>query len=98
MLARRLTTILPAMSLADALETMTGIRAVQALSTLGGTNFIDAPRMLNTLSDLETGEATPHDMLRILSQIRSGYSNVDVNLENLLKTLPKSDATVASAH
>jgi len=74
------------------------LRDVQALSTIGGTNFIDGPRMLNTLSDLETGEATPHDMLRILSQIRSGYSSIDGNLQNLLKELPKADAAVASAH
>lgn len=74
------------------------VRDAQALATLGGTNFIDGPRMLNTLSDLETGEATPHDMLRILSQIRSGYSNIDGNLQSLLKDLPKADAAVASAH
>jgi hypothetical protein len=74
------------------------IRAVQALSTIGGTNFIDGPRMLNTLSDLETDEATPHDMLRVLSQIRSGYSNVDGNLQSLLNILPKADTAVASAH
>jgi hypothetical protein len=64
------------------------VRDIQALTTIGGANFIDGPRMLNTLSDLETGEATPHDMLRILSQIRSGYSNVDGNLQGLLKSLP----------
>ena len=74
------------------------IREVQALSALAGTNFIDGPRMMNTLSDFETGEATPRDMLRILSQVRSGYSNVDSNLQNLLKSLPKADAAVASAH
>jgi len=74
------------------------VRDVQALATIGGTNFIDGPRMLNTLSDLETGEATPHDMLRILSQIRSGYSSIDGNLQSLLKDLPKADAAVASAH
>jgi hypothetical protein len=75
-----------------------GIRDAQALAAIGGTNFIDGPRVLNTLSDVETGEATPRDMLRILSQIRSGYSNVDGNLQTLLKTLPKDDAVVASAH
>jgi len=74
------------------------LRDVQALSTIGGTNFIDGPRMLNTLSDLETGEATPRDMLRILSQIRSGYSSIDGNLQSLLKDLPKADTAVASAH
>jgi hypothetical protein len=75
-----------------------GIRDIQALSITGGTYFIDGPRMLNTLSDLETGEATPRDMLRILSQVRSGYSSVDGNLQNLLKNLPKAGAVVASAH
>jgi hypothetical protein len=74
------------------------LRDIQTLSTMGGTNFIDAPRLLNTLSDLETDEATPRDMLRILSQIRSGYSSIDGNLQSLLKDLPKADAAVASAH
>jgi hypothetical protein len=74
------------------------VRDVQALLTVGGTYFIDGPRMLNTLSDFETGEATPRDMLRILSQVRSGYSSIDGNLQNVLKDLPKADAAVASAH
>lgn len=74
------------------------VRDIQALSTIGGTNFIDGPRLLNTLGDFETGEATPRDMLKVLSQIRSGYSSIDGNLQSVLKDLPKPDAAVASAH
>jgi len=73
------------------------IRDVQMLSTAGGTNFIDGPRLMDTLSDLETGAATPHQMLKTLSQMRSAYSSIDGNLQGLLKSLPKADAAVASA-
>jgi hypothetical protein len=74
------------------------IRDVQMLSTVGGTKFIDGPRLMDTLSDLETGTATPHQMLKTLTQVRSAYSSIDGNLEGLLKSLPKADAAVASAH
>jgi len=74
------------------------IRDVQMLSTAGGTNFIDGPRMMDTLSDLETGAATPHQMLKTLSQVRSAYSSIDGNLKGLLNSLPKADAALASAH
>ena len=74
------------------------IRDVQMLSTAGGTNFIDGPRLMDTLSDLETGAATPHQMLKTLSQVRSAYSSIDGNLQGLLTSLPKADAAVASAH
>jgi len=73
------------------------IRDVHMLSTAGGTNFIDGPRLMDTLSDLETGAATPHQMLKTLSQMRSAYSSIDGNLQGLLKSLPKADAAVASA-
>jgi len=74
------------------------IRDMQALSTMGGTHFIDAPRLLDTMSDLETGVATPGQMLKTLAQLRSAYSNIDGNLQSLQKSLPKIDATVAAAH
>jgi hypothetical protein len=64
------------------------IRDVQMLSTGGGTSFIDGPRMMDTLSDLETGAATPRQMLKALSQVRSAYSSIDGNLQGLLKSLP----------
>jgi hypothetical protein len=37
-------------------------------------------------------------MLKTLTQVRSAYSSVDGNLQGLLKSLPKADAAVASAH
>jgi len=74
------------------------IRDVQMLSTGGGTSFIDGPRMMDTLSDLETGTATPQQMLKALSQARSAYGSIDGNLQGLLKSLPKADPAVASAH
>jgi hypothetical protein len=74
------------------------IRDVEMLSTVGGTHFIDGPRLMDTLSDLETGAATPNQMLKSLSQVRSAYSSIDGNLQSLLKSLPKTDASVASAH
>ncbi|WP_075793338.1 hypothetical protein [Massilia putida] len=74
------------------------IRDVQSLSTGGGTSFVDGPRMMDTLSDLETGTATPHQMLKALSQVRSAYSSIDGNLQGLLKSLPKADNAVVAAH
>ncbi len=74
------------------------IRDIQALTTVGNATFIDGPRLMDTLSDLETGTATPHQMLKTLTQLRSAYSSVDGNLQGLLKSLPKADAAVASAH
>jgi len=74
------------------------IRDVQTISTVGGTHFIDGPRLMDTLSDLETGAATPHQMLKTLSQVRTAYSSIDGNLQGLLKSLPKVDDAVASAH
>jgi hypothetical protein len=74
------------------------IRDVQMLSTVGGTKFIDGPRLMDTPSDLETGAATPHQMLKTLTQVRSAYSSIDGNLQGLLKSLPKADAAVASTH
>jgi hypothetical protein len=74
------------------------MRDVQTLTTGGGANFIDAPRMMDTLSDLDTGTATPHQMLRTLSQLRSAYGSVDGNLRNLLKSLPKGGDVLADAH
>jgi hypothetical protein len=74
------------------------IREIRTLTASGGANFLDGPRMMDILSDLETGKATPHQMLRTLTQIRSAYGSVDGNLDGLLKSLPKADAAVASAH
>jgi hypothetical protein len=74
------------------------IRDIQTLSTVGVTNFVDIPRLMDTLSDLETGMATPRQMLKMLSQVRSAYSSVDKNMQGLQKNLPKADAAVASAH
>ena len=73
------------------------IRDVQMLST-GGTSFIDGPRMMDTMSALETGRATPQQMLGALAQVRSAYGSIDGNLQGLLNVLPKADAAVASAH
>jgi len=73
------------------------IRDVQMLST-GGTQFIDGPRMMDTMSDLEIGRATPQQMLGALAQVRSAYSSLDGNLRGLLDVLPKADAAVAPAH
>jgi hypothetical protein len=74
------------------------IRDIQTLTTVGNTHFLDGPRLMDTLSDLETGTATPNQMLKTLTQVRSAYSSVDGNLQGLLKSLPKADAAVASAH
>lgn len=74
------------------------MRDVQALVLSGGSNFIDGPRMMDTLSDLDTGVATPHQMLKTLSQLRSAYGSVDGNLQNLLKSLPKGGDVLADAH
>ena len=57
-------------------------------STGSGGNFLDGPRMMDTLSDLETGTATPHQMLKALTQVRSAYGSIDGNLQALLKSLP----------
>jgi hypothetical protein len=65
------------------------IRDVQTLSTSGGTTFLDGPRMMDMLSDLETGAATPRQMLKSLTQVRSAYSSIDGNLQGLLKVLPQ---------
>jgi hypothetical protein len=74
------------------------IRDIQTLTTVGNTHFLDGPRLMDTLSDLETGTATPGQMLKTLAQVRSAYSSVDGNLQGLLKSLPKADAAVASTH
>ena len=74
------------------------MRDTQAVTGPGSANFLDGPRMMDMLSDLDTGIATPHQMLRTLTQIRSAYGSVDGNLDGLLKSLPKADAAVASAH
>lgn len=74
------------------------MRDVQAIVLSGGSNFIDGPRMMDTLSDLDTGVATPHQMLKTLSQLRSAYGSVDGNLHGLLKSLPKASEVVADAH
>jgi hypothetical protein len=74
------------------------MRDVQTLTGAGSANFLDGPRMMDMLSDLETGIATPHQMLKTLTQIRSAYGSIDGNLDGLLKSLPKADAAVASAH
>ena len=74
------------------------IRDVQALSTGGGTRFVDGPRMTDMMSDLETGTATPHEMLKALTQVRSAYASIDGNLQGVLKDLPKADNVVAAAH
>ena len=73
------------------------IRDVQMLST-GSMHFIDGPRMMDTISDLETGRATPRQMLGTLTQMRSAYDSTDGNLRELLNILPKADAAVAAAH
>ena len=65
------------------------IRDLQAFTVTGGANFLDGPRMMDTLSDLETGTATPHQMLRTLAQVRSAYGSIDGNLQGLLKSLPQ---------
>jgi hypothetical protein len=54
--------------------------------------------MTDMMSDLETGTATPHEMLKALTQVRSAYASVDGNLQGLLKDLPKADNVVAAAH
>ncbi|WP_198115825.1 hypothetical protein [Massilia rhizosphaerae] len=74
------------------------IRDVQALSTNGGVSFLDGPRMMDAESDLETGMATPHEMLKALTQVRSAYGSIDGNMQGLLKDLPKVADTVAAAH
>jgi len=74
------------------------MRDVHTLTVSGGSNFMDGPRRMDTLSDLETGTATPHQMLKILSQMRSAYGSVDGNLHGLLKSLPKADEVLADAH
>ena len=74
------------------------MRDVQALVTSGGATFIDGPRLMDTLSDLDTGTATPHQMLKTLSQLRSAYGSVDGNLQGLMKNLPKGGDVLADAH
>ena len=74
------------------------MRDVQTLVLPGGSNFIDGPRLMDTLSDLDTGTATPHQMLKTLSQLRSAYGSVDGNLQGLLKSLPKGGDVLADAH
>lgn len=74
------------------------IRDVQTLSTNGGVSFLDGPRMMDAESDLETGMATPHEMLKALTQLRSAYGSMDGNMQGLLKYLPEAADTVAAAH
>jgi hypothetical protein len=74
------------------------IRDVQTLATGGSANFVDGPRMMDTLSDLETGKATPQQMLKALAQLRSAYGSMDGNLQGLLKSLPKAGTTLAAAN
>lgn len=74
------------------------IRDVQSLSTNGGVSLLDGPRMIDAQSDLETGVATPHEMLKALTQVRSAYRSIDGNLQGLLKDFPKATDAVAVAH
>jgi len=53
---------------------------------------------MDTLSDLDTGTATPHQMLKTLSQLRSAYGSVDGNLQGLMKSFPKAGDVLADAH
>jgi hypothetical protein len=59
------------------------MRDVQAIEIGGFNHFLDAPRYLDTLSNLQMGQSNPRDIFRMLNQMISAYESGDGNLANL---------------
>jgi hypothetical protein len=64
----------------------------------GGIGFLDTPRVIDALSDLQMGAATPAEMFKTLTRIRSGYQSIDNNLVDLRKEVLKADNAEVAAH
>lgn len=74
------------------------MRDVQAIEYGGGNNFLDLPRYLDTMSNLQMGETNPRDLYRILGQMMSSYIGADGNLVNLRKELGKALEPASGGH
>jgi hypothetical protein len=72
------------------------IRDAQLFS--GGMNFLDGARVMDALSDLQMGVATPGEMYKTLTRIRSAYDSIDNNLMDLRKEVLKVDNAEVAAH
>jgi hypothetical protein len=68
-----------------------------AQSFTGGMGFLDSPRVMDALSDLQMGVATPGEMYKTLNRIRSAYDSIDVDLENLRKEMLRADNAEVAA-
>ena len=64
----------------------------------GGMSFLDAPRVMDALSDLQMGVATSGEMFKTLTRIRSAYESIDNNLMDLRKEVLKADNAEVAAH
>jgi hypothetical protein len=66
------------------------MRDIQSLSGSGAAVFIDRPRLLDVLSNVQMGAANPREVYRMLNQEIASYRNANGNLRELQTELSKS--------
>lgn len=59
------------------------MRDKDALFNGGAMNFLDAPRMQDVFSDVQTGHGNPRDMFKVVTQMAAAYDSFDGNLKSL---------------
>lgn len=66
------------------------MRDIQSLSGSGAAVFIDRPRLLDVLSNVQMGASNPREVYRMLNQEIASYRNANGNLRELQTELSKS--------
>jgi hypothetical protein len=69
------------------------MRDVQSIAAAGGNSFLDGPRLLDTMSNVQMGMADPREVYRMTSQIISSYQGINGNLAGLQKNMEDAAAT-----
>lgn len=73
------------------------MRDVQSNSTAGNSSFMDAPRVMDTMSNTQMGTADPREVYRMLNQIISSYQGINSNLAELQSDMENAAAATAVA-
>jgi len=63
------------------------MRDIQSLSGTGASMFIDRPRLLDVVSNVQMGVSNPREVYRMLSQEIASYHSANGNLRDLQKEL-----------
>lgn len=90
--ANQAVTFLPQAELARYSSIYGDVRDINSLFHGGMMSFLDGPRMLDAMSNIQMGAVNRQELFRTVNQLILSYNNIDGNLKALQKKLPAAKA------